>query len=462
MSQNPVHGTWSSRWTFVLAATGAAVGLGNIWKFPYITGENGGGAFVLIYLVCIALVGLPIMIAETMLGRRGRKNPIDAVSDIAVESQRSTRWAFIGRMGLIAGLLIMSFYSVVAGWSMHYVVTTALGNYNGANPEQVGSAFNQLLASPSTLVGWHTAFTLMTFGVVAAGVSKGLGSVAKYMMPFLFCALIILLIYGFFAGDLKAAALFLFRFDFSALTINGIVIAMGHAFFTLSIGMGTIMAYGAYMPHKTCIGKTTLAVGALDTGIAVIAGLGIFSIVFANTAIEPGAGPGLLFVSLPVAFGNMPMGIIFGTLFFILVTVAAWSSSVSLIEPAVAWLIENKNKSRVYASAIVTVLTWLVGILTVLSFNHLADFKPAILLHFTPFDFLDFLTSQIMLPLGGLLIALFVAWKVPIHIIEDETDLLNRNVRLAWLYTLKFISPALVVIVMVLKLYETLIPQLFS
>lgn len=460
MSENKIHGTWSSRWTFIFAATGSAVGLGNIWKFPYITGENGGGAFVFVYLFCIALVGIPIMVGEVLLGRRGRQSPIQTMGSIATEAGLSANWKIIGVLGSLAGVLIMSFYSVIAGWAMHYAVTTFSGTYTGASPDEVGTAFDLLLHSPLTLSFWHTIFALMTFGVVAAGVTKGLGSVAKFMMPFLFFALCVLLAYSFTLGNFSAAFSFLFSINFSALTLDSVLIAMGHAFFTLGVGMGAIMAYGAYMPNKVCLGKAVLAVGFLDTLIALLAGLAIFPIVFATSAIEPSAGPGLLFVSLPVAFGGMPLGAIIGALFFVFVTVAAWSSSVSLVEPAIAWLIEKKKFSRVMASGLIVFITWALGFLTVFSFNELSDFKPIWLLSLTPFDFLDFLTSQVMLPLGGLLIAIFVAWKLPLPVVQTETATFSQSMRRAWLITLKYISPILVIAVMLGKLYETLSPLL--
>ena len=455
MTTKSVHGVWSHRWTFILAATGSAVGLGNIWKFPYITGENGGGAFVLVYLACIAIVGIPIMMAEVFLGRAARENPINAIEDIAVKSGASARWQGIGIMGVLAGIFIMSFYSVIAGWALHYIIETASGTFTGADADKVGEQFGALLGNPSLLLGWHSAFTLMTFAIVAGGVTRGLGSVAKYMMPFLLLCLIVLLGYGIAAGDFTRSLSFLFSFNFSALTMDAVLIAMGHAFFTLSLGMGAIMAYGAYMPHKACIGRTVLTVGVLDTAIALVAGLAIFPIVFANSGIEPSAGPGLLFVSLPVAFGHMPFGLLFGTLFFILVAVAAWSSAVSLIEPAVAWLIEQKQWQRFKATALICTITWLLGILTVLSFNHLSDFKPIWLFHFTPFDFLDFLTAQIMLPLGGLLIALFVAWKVPKAIVDREFSTVSPAVRSLLMLLLRYVSPTLVAVIMILKLIET-------
>ncbi len=455
MKTESVQGMWSNRWTFILAATGSAVGLGNIWKFPYIAGENGGGAFVLVYLLCIGLIGIPIMIAEVLLGKRGRRNPINAVQDIAIESNASRHWRHIGSMGVLAGVLIMSFYSVVAGWTLHYLMTTALGDHTGITGAQADSAFGGLLANPKILLTWHSVFSIMTFAIVAAGVNKGLGSVARVMMPFLLVCLVVLLGYGIVAGDFLTSVRFLFGFNFSALSADSVLIALGHAFFTLSLGMGAIMAYGAYMPGSACLGRTVLCVGLLDTIIALMAGLAIFPIVFANPGIEPSSGPGLLFVSLPVAFGNMALGGLFGTLFFALVAVAAWSSSVSLIEPGVAWLIENKQWRRITASAVVTITAWVIGILSVLSFNVLTDFKPIWLLSFTPFDFFDFITAQVLLPLGGVLIAIFVAWVLPKQVFDEELGSLSSRSR-AWLFfALRYVSPLLVALVMFFKLYET-------
>lgn len=451
-----IHGTWTNRWTFILAATGSAVGLGNIWKFPYIAGENGGGAFVLVYLLCIAVVGVPIMMAEVFLGRNARRNPVDAVDTFSVQTHSSRHWRLVGVMGILAGLLIMSFYSVVAGWSLHYVVSSAAGNFSDITAANSDVFFGDLLKNMNTLVSWHSLFTFMTFAIVAGGVSKGLGAVARYMMPFLFLALTILLIYGFFAGDFAAGASFLFTPDFSALTGHSVLVAMGHAFFTLSLGMGAIMAYGAYMPSTANIGKTVLTIGVLDTLVALLAGLAIFPIVFANAAIEPSAGPGLLFVSLPVAFGSMPLGLLIGTLFFALVAVAAWSSAVSLIEPAVAWLIENKGLSRIKASATIAGCCWVLGLLTVASFGPLAQYKPIWLLYFNPFDFFDFLTSQIMLPLGGVLIALLVAWKAPVALLQKELGFKNKQFFILIIFFLRFVSPAIVLVIMAAKLIETL------
>lgn len=455
MAQRGIHGVWASRWTFILAATGSAVGLGNIWKFPYMTGENGGGAFVLVYLVCIATIGIPVMMAEVLIGRRGRQSPINTMHYVTQEAGLSRAWTGIGWMGVLAGLLIMAFYSVVAGWALKYVWATASGAFDGLNSEQIGAQFATLLSTPKELFLWHSVFAVMTAAVVALGVNRGLGIAANVMMPLLFISLLILVIYSFFHGDFSAGFHFLFDFEFQRLSWSGVLKAMGHAFFTLSLGMGAIMAYGAYMPAHASIGRTVIAIGILDTLVALCAGLAIFPIVFANPPLQPGAGPGLLFVSLPIAFSAMPWGEIFGTLFFILVSLAAWTSSVSLIEPGVAWLVESKKFRRAPATFMLTFIAWLLGVTCVLSFNLWADVKPWFLLFKTPFDFLDFLTSQLMLPLGGLFIAIFVGWCMHKRVVEQELDAEGHALFGAWRFVVRFVSPTLVVLVMIFTLIDS-------
>jgi len=435
--QNSIHGLWRSRWLFILAATGSAVGLGNIWKFPYITGENGGGAFVLVYLLCICLIGLPVMIAEVLLGRAGRQSPINTMSAIAKDQQVSSAWAGIGWMGALSGFLILSFYSVIAGWALDYVFNTASGAFNGVTAQQSGEMFSALLASPQTLLFWHSVFMLLTLGVVARGVNKGLEKAIQVLMPLLFLLLAVLLVYAFSLDGFWQGFDFLFSFDFSKLSSESVIVALGHAFFTLSLGMGAIMAYGAYMPGNVSIGKTVLMVGALDTLVALVAGLIIFPIVFSN-GLEPSAGPGLLFQTLPVAFGQMPFGVVFGSLFFILVAFAAWSSSISLGEPVVAWAVETLGISRVRAAVIVGLVGWLLGIGTILSFNLWSDVT---LFGKTIFDTLDFLTANIMLPLGGLLIAVFVGWRMKPSDVVAEAAMGNVLLYNIWRFTLKFIAP---------------------
>ncbi len=454
MSKQHMHGVWSSRWTFILAATGSAVGLGNIWKFPYITGENGGGAFVLIYLLCIAVIGIPIMVAEVLIGRRGRMSPINSMKFVTEEASLHGGWTAIGWGGVVAGLLIMAFYSVVAGWALHYVFAIASGAFSGVSGEQAESFFGGLLGNNAALLGWHTVFTVITVGVVMAGVTRGLAMVARVLMPMLFAMLVLLLIYGAVQGEFIQALKFMFSFKVDQLTGKGVLIAMGHAFFTLSLGMGAIMAYGAYMPAHANVGKTVVTVGLLDTLIALIAGMCIFPIVFSN-GMAAGSGPGLLFQSLPVAFGNMPGGTFFGTVFFVLIVVAAWSSAVSLIEPGVAWLVETGKFNRVTANIMLGGTAWLLGISCALSFNILSDFKPVFLLGKTPFDFLDFLTSQVMLPLGGLFIAIFVGWLMSKKVLASEMDAEGHPMLDIWLFVVRYISPVLVIVVFAWTLYQT-------
>lgn len=432
------HASWTSRWTFIMAATGSAVGLGNIWKFPYITGENGGGAFVLVYLLCIAIVGVPVLMAEILMGREGRSSPINSMVALARASDTSKAWAFIGIWGTIAGLMIMCFYSVVAGWVLDYLVESAKGTFVGMAPEQVAAHFEAgLLANKPLQLLWHTVFTLLTIGVVAAGVTRGLGTAVEIMMPMLFLLLLILLGYSITNGDFYRAAHFLFTPDFSKLTGESVLVAMGQSFFTLSIGMGAMMAYGSYMPANTSITQTAFAVVFFDTLVALMAGLAIFPLVFAN-GIEPGQGPGLIFVSLPIAFGNMQGGVFFGSLFFILLTLAAWTSSISLIEPAAAWIDENFRISRAAATGLIGFLVW-VGGAACIYIDGL-------------FDQMDHIASNIMLPLGGLMIAIFVGWFMKRKLVKNQLGELGYYTFNTWYAVLRVFTPIGVLAVFLYKL----------
>jgi len=439
-----IHGQWSSRWIFILAATGSAVGLGNIWKFPYITGENGGGAFVLVYLVSIAIVGIPIMTAEILLGRRGRQSPINTMRTLALEAKHSPAWSLLGWSGVTAGVLILSFYSVIAGWAMSYVVRLGSGVFTGMDAEGVGNVFDEFLANPGALLIWHTIFMAMTLVVVARGVRSGLEQAVRYLMPSLFVLLILMVGYAMTTGAFAEGLLFLFNPDFSKITANGVLVALGHAFFTLSLGMGSIMIYGSYLPQKTSIGGAAITIALADTVVALLAGMVIFPIVFAN-GLEPGSGPGLIFQTLPVAFGQMPAGAFFGTLFFVLLVFAAWSSSISLIEPAVTWLVESRNMTRINAVLLSGGITWVLGIGTILSFNYWSEVT--VFFGVTFFDFLDYLTANIMLPLGGLFIALFVGWVMSRSDVMEELGLGDRPSFKLWYLLVRFITPFAVVLV---------------
>ncbi len=434
---------WGSRWIFILAATGSAVGLGNIWKFPYITGENGGGAFVLVYLLCILTIGIPIMIAEVMLGRKAGMDPVHGMQLLARQAGASRFWMLSGALGMLTGFLILSYYSVIAGWVLAYIVEAATGTFTGASAEHISAHFNDdFLARPEIQIFWHSLFMLLTMMVVVRGVTRGLELAVRIMMPALFLLLLMMLVYAIFSGSFWEGFNFLFKFDFSKLHASSVLTAMGHAFFTLSLGMGAIMVYGAYMPKQASIGSSILSVALLDTLVSLVAGLVIFPIVFANH-LQPAAGPGLLFITLPVAFGQMPFGALFATVFFVLVSLAAWTSSISIIEPAVAWL-ERKGQSRMKVSIVLGVLCWLLGLATIVSFNVAADIK---IFGKTFFDALDYLTSNILLPLGGLAIAIFAGWVMKRTEVQKELAFKSFVVYAAWTITIRFISPAAMVIV---------------
>ena len=429
ISTQPTDGRWSSRWLFVLAAAGSAVGLGNIWKFPYIAGENGGGAFVLIYLVCVAFVGAPIMISEVMLGRKGRASPINTMGTLAKQASASGRWGFVGWMGVLAGVLILSYYAVIAGWALNYVWLTASGTFDAASAQVATSTFDQLQQDPLQMVAWHSLFIFITISIVARGVSRGLETAIRWFMPLLFVLLLVLLGYSASSGGFAQGWAFMFDFNWDVVRPETWLIAMGQAFFTLSLGMGTMMAYGAYVPDDSHIGSTVLTIVVLDTFVAVAAGLAIFPLVFVN-GLEVGQGPGLMFVTLPLAFGQLPMGALFGTVFFVLVSFAAITSAISLTEPAIAYLVEEYNAKRSRVAVSLGVFCWLLGLGTVFSFNIWADVKPLFGLNF--FEIVDQLSQNIMLPLGGLLIALFAVWVLPQNIVREQLQVRSDRIMLVW------------------------------
>ncbi len=447
-----IHGSWSSRWIFILAATGSAVGLGNIWKFPYIVGENGGGAFVLVYLACIALVGIPIMMAEVLVGRRGRQSPVHSIRDIADETGASRRWKLVGLCGALAGFLIFAFYSVVSGWVLAYVFHAANGTFIGAGSDDLGKLFEGLLADPQAQIIWHSVFTVLVMGVLIRGVNKGLEQAIRILMPSLFVLLLLLLMYSLTSGSFGQGLDFLFDTDFSKLSWDSVLTALGHAFFTLSLGMGAMMVYGSYMPKKSSIATTVLTVAVLDTVVALVAGMAIFPIVFANE-LDPGAGPGLMFVTLPVAFGNMAGGQVFGFLFFLMVAIAAWSSAVSLMEPAITWLVERFRFSRARACFWLGVCGWALGLGAQASFNVGSDW---LLAGMNFFDLLDFITANLLLPLGGFLIAIFVGWRVKVSVTGDELAMTQGTGFSLWLFLVRFIAPAAVLLIFVVNLYSKL------
>ncbi|MEK6202796.1 MAG: sodium-dependent transporter [Psychrobacter sp.] len=441
------HAQWSSSFGFVLAAVGSAVGLGNIWKFPYMVGESGGSAFVIAYLFCIALVGFPILVAEWLIGRRGQKNPVNTFADVAASEGKSRSWGIVGATGILGGFLILSFYSVIGGWALNYITKVGTGSFVGQDSDSVAATFDAMLASAGTLTIWHTVFMALTALIVGIGVTKGIETTAKVLMPLLGVILFVIVGYNVISGGFGEAVAYLFTPDLSKLTADVMLAALGHAFFTLSIGMGIMVAYGSYLGREVNLLKTARTVVILDTVIALAAGLAIFPIIFSN-GLDPASGPGLIFVSLPIAFGSMGAGTIIGTLFFLLITFAAITSSISLLEPTVEFLEERTPMNRTVSTIVASTVIWLLGIAALLSFNLWSEFT---IMGNGIFDALDKITSKFLLPLTGLAAIIFLAWKMDQRTIQQELGLSNGAWQL-WQIVAKFVAPIAVIVVFVTSL----------
>ncbi|OUU75060.1 MAG: sodium-dependent transporter [Methylococcaceae bacterium TMED69] len=441
-----MRASWSSPWLFILAATGSAVGLGNIWRFPYVTGENGGGAFVLLYLFFVFFMGLPILFSEILIGKRAQKNPINAMKSAALESGAGQYWKFIGAIGVLAGCLILSFYSVIAGWCLAYVYDYVTVANLVTSFEEADEKLDYLTNSPIKLITWHTLFMLVTVVIVARGLKRGFELATKYLMPVLFATLLLLVGHAVIVGDFSSSISYLFEPDFSRLTSKTILLAMGQAFFSLSIGMGAIMAYGSYLPTGISVGKCALSIAIADTSVALLAGLAIFPIVFAY-GLEPAQGPGLVFVTLNVGFSEMANGRFFGLVFFLLLTIAAWTSSISLIEPGIAWLSEVSEMSRKRASVFLGLTIWLVGLGSVFSFNLWSEFK---FIGMNIFEIIEFVSTSLILPFGGMMLVLFVGWFMKRNIVVSELNLKTDSTFTSIFFILmKFLAPLGVLIVLI-------------
>lgn len=440
------HSQWSSRMGFMLAAAGSAVGLGNIWKFPYMAGEMGGSAFVLTYLLFMFLIGLPILVLEWLIGRRGQKNPIHTMEDVAVSEGHSKSWKWVGIIGVLGSFLILSFYSVIGGWATDYIFLAIKGTFNGVDGAGTGQIFSNFLGNVNSLLIWHTVFMAANTLIVALGVGAGLERSCKVMMPGLGILLLVLVGYAAYVSgpSFGEAFKFLFTPNLSALNGTAILAALGHAFFSLSLGMGIMMAYGSYLGKDVNLLSTARTVVILDVIVAMLSGMAIFPLVFAN-GLEAGSGPGLIFVTLPIAFGNMAGGTILGCLFFIFLTFAALTSSISLLEPTVELLEEKTHMGRKTATVVSSILIWALGIACILSFNEWSDVK---LFDKNIFDLLDYLTSKIMLPITGLGTVVFGAWMMNQKRIREELNL-NEFWFSIWTVLSRFIVPIAVIFILI-------------
>lgn len=449
MVQDTIQRRWSSRYGYMLAATGSAVGLGNIWKFPYIMGENGGGAFIVVYLLCILFIGIPVMMAEVVIGKRGRQPPAASFRLIAHEAGASPRWAGTGWFGVLAGYLVLSFYVVIAGWALAYVWFSGSGQFGQGDTATVSALFADLIADPLKLAFFSTTILLGTVVVIGRGVNAGLERAVELMMPVLILMLLVMAAYAGWVGDFQGAFDFMFVADFSKLTLHGVVTALGHSFFTLSLASGIVVMFGAYLPTGVSVVKTSIYIAIADTLVALLAGLVIFPVVF-GYGLAPSAGPGLIFQTLPIVFSQMPGGYFFGTAFFTMLVFAAFTSSLAFMEASVAWLEGRFAFRRMQAAFVSGTVLWLLSLLTIFSFAG-AEWTKLDLSWLgggqaNIFETIDFLTANVMLPLGGLLIALFGAWIMTKQASREEmaTNSIIYNI---WLFSLRYVAPVAITVV---------------
>ncbi|MBU0935440.1 MAG: sodium-dependent transporter [Spirochaetes bacterium] len=446
---------FATKFGVIAAAAGSAIGLGNIWKFPYITGENGGAAFILVYLGCIALIGVPVMLSEFVIGRRGQKDAAGSFRRLAP----GTPWFLTGWMGIAAAFMILAFYGVVAGWTLHYTFMAIGGNFESMDPAAVGNYFGSFISTDFLPIFWQGIFMTLTAGIVLAGVKNGIEKYSKILMPLLLGLLVILAIRSMTLPGAGAGIDFLLKPDFSKLTGKAVLDALGHAFFSLSLGMGTMITYGSYINKKENLGTTAIQVTLADTGIALLAGLAIFPAVFAFN-VTPSAGPGLVFVTLPSVFNQMFGGPIFATMFFALLAVAALTSSISILEVVVAYFSEEKGMDRKKATIIVTILITVIGMLASLSMGRTSDimfpfFSSGEWIRVGFFDLLDKFSANFLLPIGGLFISLFVGWKMKAADVRDEVSnggTLRAMFFWVFIWAARIIAPVGIIIVFLYNL----------
>lgn len=393
---------WGSRIGFIVAAAGSAIGLGNIWRFPTVTGQNGGGAFVLLYLVLVFLVGIPVLMVELSLGRKAQRNPVGAFKTLAP----GTLWKWVGAMGVAAGFIILSFYSVIAGWSVAYIFKFLLGAFTGLSPAGIAQEFNALVTHPVIPLLWHGLFMLLTAGIVVLGVAWGIERWNKILMPMLLVLLIVLVVRSVTLDGAREGVYWLLRPDFSQLSFASVLTALGQVFFSLSLGMGAMITYGSYLGARENIPGSAVYIALADLAVALLAGLVIIPAVFAF-GLNPETGPPLIFLTLPAVFQRMPLGGLFGAMFFFLLSIAALTSAISLLEVVVAYFVDELNWSRAVAAPVLGFAIFLLGIPSSLSVGPLAGFK---LWGMPILDFKDWFTAVIMLPLGALLTVIFAGW----------------------------------------------------
>jgi len=458
------HENWSSRSAFILAAVGSAVGLGNLWRFPAEAGENGGGAFVLFYIFCVLLIGLPVLLSEVLIGRHGQANAPESVRRVARDSNAHEGWSILASLGVLGAFLILSFYCVVGGWVVYYIgvfvgdlfqTGLAGGAFEGRAASDVEGLLPGLFGNGGLMVGLNLGFLAVTMFFVARGISSGIEWVAVYLMPIFFALFLGITVYGAFTGNFGEAVAYLFTFDFSKLTGEVMLAAVGQAFFSLSLGVAGMITYGSYANRDTNLGETSGVIAGVDTAVAMLAGLAIFPIVFA-AGLSASAGPGLMFQSLPIAFQAMPFGSLIGLAFFIMVFFAALTSSVGLLEAPTAYVFEKFNITRPIATLIVGLGAAVLGVFASLSFDEMAEFYP---LNFIPlfaetnfFDTLDGVTAKLFMPIGAILTCIFVGWIADAKLIDDENGL-DGVLHQTWRALVRFVCPIALTVILLAGLF---------
>lgn len=445
------RGQWRNQLGFIIVAAGAAIGLGNIWKFPYMAGSNGGSAFLLVYTLCVLIIGIPVMAGEIIVGRRAKKNPIDAIKKNAIEAKKSTKWSVMGWWGFIGVLLTLSFYCVVAGWSIYYIFLMLSGKIQGLDTTAINTVWQHFMNSPTKMLSYSATFTFLTLGVVALGVQRGLENFSRVLLPLLFIVLFLLVFYAALTtGHFKQALHFLFDPNFSRITGGVIINAMGHAFFTLAIGVGAMSIYGSYMDKSMRLGPSILIVTFMDVLVALLSGLAIFPIIFAHH-LSASAGPGLMFLTLPIAFAKMPGGEWIGAAFFFLLLFAAWTSSINIAEPIVGILLEKTSMSRRSVCLVVGILAWILGIASVLSFNIWHNIK--IFGQFNPFTAITDLVTNIILPVGGIFYAVFTGWVMHPTATRETFGLKSERLYQVWLFLTRYCAPIAILIILITAIF---------
>jgi neurotransmitter:Na+ symporter, NSS family len=433
---------WTSKIGFILAAAGSAIGLGAIWKFPYMTGTNGGGLFLLLFLLFTLFIGTPILLAEFIIGRSSGKDAVRAYRQLAPK----TPWYFLGYMGVIASFILLSFYSVVGGWILSYLFRSFTGSLSGLSQQEYGTLFEKIISNPVEVIIAQFAFMILTIWVVQGGVQKGIERASRYMMPALFILFIVLMVRSLTLEGAWEGVEFFLKPNFSNMTGETILLALGQAFFALSVGISVMVTYASYLSKEENMTKSALSVAGLNVFICILAGLVIFPAVFA-LGFEPGAGPGLVFVVLPAVFNEIALGGIFLTIFLILLLFATLTSAFSILEIVVASIAKDQTEKRKIISWNSGLLIFLVGVPSALSFGVLSDVK---LFGKSIFDLADYLVSNLALPLGALFISLFVGYKIPRKLVKQELENGSKGIGLLfniWYFLIRYIVPIAIIAV---------------